>query len=199
MRPTNLCFRSPKEHTPGPNHPLTTSTGTPLFAHPSALLTPSFSQEKRFTQYETAARRTGMRVGPGAYDVDRRDWSPAAAVYRPVHGGVDTSHNGYVMIGDQMMFEAALLLPTKQGKNPLKSIQSRADPFYALHTSTPKRPTSARPLKTHSSRTPSVRSPFHDSISTPDKLFKAKASKRPLRRIHLEERIDRLLEWKEAG
>jgi hypothetical protein len=142
-----------------------------------------------------------MRVGPGAYDVDKRDLSPTAAVYKPVHGDVDVSHNGYVMIGDQMMFEEALLLPKKRSHNPAKGFQSRADPFYALHSKTPKRPSSARPIKTHSSsHTPSARSPFRDSITTPDKiLLKAKPSKRPLRRIHLDERIDRLLELKETG
>ena len=211
MRPTELCFRSPKERTPGPNYPVTTHTGRPLFESPSQALTPTFSHEKRFAYYDQAARRTGMRVGPGSYNVERNSYSPGAVVYRPFHGQVNTSHNGYIMVGNQMQFEPGLLLPESRARNPVKDLTSRADPFYVLKGSTPKRGRTAvgkRGGGDSTSLTPSSRSQKREreeeedeDAITPEKLFhqyKRRNSKQALKSLKLEERIDRLLSLKDS-
>lgn len=173
MRATNLQFRSPKERTPGPNHPQTTSTGTTLFSQGCGRRGCSFAQEKRFGDYEERARRTGMRVGPGAYEVDRKE----------------QGQSGCVVIGDQAIYEAGLL-PSKRSKLPTKGLPTRPDPF---HRSSSLRPKSAK------TRTPSsARTPTFENVATPDKFPPTSSPKKhvSLRRLHLEARIDRLLDLK---
>jgi hypothetical protein len=70
MRPTNNCFRSPKETTPGFRVVNATPDGRRLGF--SCVTRPTFSKESRFGQYKTIQQITGFMVGPGAYNNERR-------------------------------------------------------------------------------------------------------------------------------
>ena len=68
MRPTDLHFRSPKEKTAEFLYPVLTSYGKRIPFLNGEKTKGSFSQSRRFPDYEEHARKTGYRVGPGAYE-----------------------------------------------------------------------------------------------------------------------------------
>ena len=116
MRPTDLNFRSPKEKTPDARYPVVTFDGRSL-AYASFSTKGSFSQSKRFTQYDVEAKKTGYRVGPGAYNnvVEEicRSKSRGTPIYKDFHGGKDVTNNGYFFYGNHLVFEPSFVLKSR--------------------------------------------------------------------------------------
>ena len=67
MRPTNLCYRSPKEKTGEFDFPIITTTGDSLWNDEFAIK-PKFFTAERFLQYKVDANRL-PDVGPGTYEL----------------------------------------------------------------------------------------------------------------------------------
>lgn len=120
MRPTDLNFRNPKERTPDARHPVVTFDGRKLSFAPLQGKG-NFSQSKRFTQYDIEAKKTGYRVGPGAYDNSKeeiaRSKSRGGPIYKDYHGGKDVTNNGYFFYGNHLVFEPSLVLKSRSIKN----------------------------------------------------------------------------------
>ena len=113
MRPTELQFRSPKERTAEFNMPVVTKEGTILLPVISKQNHPTFSKSKRFSQYEDFAKITGYRVGPGSYGIENTSIAKSRIkgthIYRGFHGQKDVTNNGYILVGNQMMFDPSLV------------------------------------------------------------------------------------------
>ena len=107
MRPTLLNFRSPKERTPAPYNPSLTCDGRNLFATPRK--GGSFSNERRFRDYDISAKKTGYMVGPGAYKDDERTISKktikGGAPYRNFHKNKPVETNAYYFIGNSVVYD----------------------------------------------------------------------------------------------
>ena len=107
MRPTLLNFRSPKERTPAPYNPVLTCDGRDLFATPRK--GGSFSNERRFRDYDITAKKTGYMVGPGTYKDDERTISKknikGGAPYRKYHKNKPVENNAYYFIGNTVVFD----------------------------------------------------------------------------------------------
>ena len=120
MRPTSLNFRSPKEKTPDARYPVVTFDGRNLAFTPTSIKG-NFSQGKRFSQYEIEAKKTGYRVGPGAYDNYIEEISKSrfrgGPIYKEFHGGKDVTNNGYFFYGNHLVFEPAFVMKSKSRKN----------------------------------------------------------------------------------
>jgi hypothetical protein len=118
MRPTELQFRSPKEKTAEFNMPVVTKEGTVLLPTVCKNKHQTFSKGKRFPQYEEYAKKTGYRVAPGSYSLDITAIGKAHVrgthVYRGFHGQKDVTNNGYILVGNQMMFDGSFVLPSKK-------------------------------------------------------------------------------------
>ncbi|CAG9327742.1 unnamed protein product [Blepharisma stoltei] len=117
MRPTDLGFRSPKERTPDFYNPQVTCDGRSLSTTPTKGHQ-DFPISKRFMQYEVEARRTGFRVGPGAYDANYNTIGRLKVkntpVYKQLHAAKDTSNNGYYYIGNHIVFDPRFVSKNKQ-------------------------------------------------------------------------------------
>lgn len=140
MRPTNLGFRSPKEKTPDAYYPLVTNNGKSL-GFSSKTIKGTFSQSRRFTQYELDAKRTGYRIGPGCYtDCPLEITKPkrGGPVYKAYHGGKDVTNNGYFYIGNSLVFDPAFVL--KSRKSSLINYESTVE----YSRTTPQRPSTAK-------------------------------------------------------
>lgn len=111
MRPTLLQFRSPKERTPDSYYPSISPDGRSLqFSSPKGnKRKSSFSTSKRFQQYDFDSKRTGFMVGPGSYKPDNLAIGNARMIkvclYKPLHNNKDTTHNGYYMVGDNIIYD----------------------------------------------------------------------------------------------
>ena len=120
MRPTQLHFRSPKEKTAEYNHPVVTKEGTILLATVGEKRRPTFAKSKRFSQYEDYAKTTGYRVGPGSYSPVKsemgRTRTRGGHLYKSFHGNKDVTNNGYIFIGQQMVFDNSFVLPSRRNK-----------------------------------------------------------------------------------
>ncbi|OMJ86789.1 hypothetical protein SteCoe_11644 [Stentor coeruleus] len=118
MRPTNLNFRNPKEKTAEFMLPVVTNQGRLLFEVSSKQVKPNFPKSKRFPTYDENACKTGYRVGPGAYKQDHytfgKDHIRGAHIYRNYHRNKDLTNNGYIFVGNQLMFDATFLIPSKK-------------------------------------------------------------------------------------
>ena len=68
MRATDLGFRSPKERTAEYRIPVVTFDGR-LLPMLQTTKRSTFSRSRRFSQYDTEARKTGQRAGPGSYNL----------------------------------------------------------------------------------------------------------------------------------
>lgn len=116
MRPTDLNFRSPKEKTPDHRYPLVTFDGRRLDLS-AEKGKGSFSQGKRFTQYDKDAKKTGFMVGPGSYEGSKagigRNKSKGGPIYKKFHGDRDVYNNGYYFCGNQMVFEPSFVMKSK--------------------------------------------------------------------------------------
>ena len=113
MRPTELQFRSPKEKTAEYNMPVVTKEGTVLLPTVCQKKHPTFAKSKRFSQYNDHAKVTGYRVGPGSYCPDitsiGRSRIKGGHLYKSFHGEKDVTNNGYILIGNSMMFDSSLV------------------------------------------------------------------------------------------
>ena len=117
MRPTLLEFRSTKEKTPFYYDNKSTYDGRSLsFCSPKGdSKKSSFTHERRFIAYDILAKRTGYRVGPGAYSPETyRDKIKSGSPYKEPHGQQKTENNGYYMVGNCLEFEPALLLSSRK-------------------------------------------------------------------------------------
>ena len=163
MRPTELNFRSPKEKTPDAGLPIVTFDGRLLSFAPS-YLKGNFSQSKRFTQYETEAKRTGYRVGPGAYNNIKqeigRSKSKGTPIYKEFHGGKDVTNNGYFFFGNQLVFEPSFVMKIRSVKNnkdvrvDASQLLIRPNTSYNFYKDTPSKRSSK------STRPASAKSPY---------------------------------------
>ena len=158
MRPTCLEFRSPKEKTPDFYSPKVNCVGKSLgFVNGSGSKT--FSQSRRFQQYEVDAKRTPCRVGPGCYDSCKLELtkpSIGAPIYKKLQIGQDTSINGYFYTGNHLVFDKAFVR------------KSRRSSTHSLFSST----TSKKPTQ-HKKKNPSL------SSQIPKPNPKPKPKKRP--------------------
>lgn len=166
MRPTYLEFRSPKEKTPDAYNPAITIYGKQLGFSPNRL-SGTFSQSKRFQQYEVDAKRTGFRIGPGSYESPKLEIikpKKGGPVYKACHGFRDMGNNGYYYIGHSIVFEPALVLKSK------KSVVANEGICVEFSQNRIKRPTSAKPntetKSTNFSSTPSKKRPVSAKVRT---------------------------------
>ena len=129
MRATDLCFRSPKEKTAEFNNPLVTFDGRFLpILHPTK--NPTFPRSRRFSQYDIDARRTGSNAGPGSYNLIQEpgaEWRiNGTPLYRNLHADKDTSDNGYIFVGNSMLYEPSFTLTRRKTQK-----NSSSDSFYS--------------------------------------------------------------------
>ena len=121
MRPTDLHFRSPKEKTAEFLYPVLTSYGKRIPFLNGEKTKGSFSQSRRFPDYEEHARKTGYRVGPGAYETHQTAIGVAnikgTPCYHNTHGGKVLSNNGYIYVGNSIIFEPGLMNKKSQVSN----------------------------------------------------------------------------------
>ena len=126
MRPTLLEFRSIKERTPSSYDPKGAYDGRFIFfqAPKGDNRRCSFSQEKRFISYNTLAKRTGYRVGPGSYSPESyREHIKCGSPYKEYHCKKNTDNNGYYMVGNCLEFEPLMLLNSKKKLQKEKNIK----------------------------------------------------------------------------
>lgn len=109
MRPTNLGFRSPKERTGGFAWPTVTFDGRSL-QYMNAPMSQTIGKSRRFSQYDSNARRTSSLVGPGSYNLQRdpiKQWNIAGTpVIKPYMAIKDPLVNGYYFIGNQVVYDS---------------------------------------------------------------------------------------------
>lgn len=160
MRPTMLGFRSPKERTPDPYDSNVTFDGRALSYSPtrSHVVRSSLPRSRRFTQYDTEARKTAVIVGPGAYEIAASAIGKArirgGPTYKPYHIGKRVENNGYFMVGDQMVFDAHYM--STGDRNSVKDLYCKVDQTSVIKTqdsfyrATPDQPT--RPQTSQGSR-----------------------------------------------
>jgi hypothetical protein len=117
MRPTLLEFRSTKEKTP-PYYVYKNSYDGRIidFKSPKGdCKRSSFSLERRFIAYDILAKKTGYRVGPGAYSPENyKSRIISGSPYRENHCKRQTDNNGYFMVGNCLEFEPGLLPSSKK-------------------------------------------------------------------------------------
>ena len=134
MRATDLSFRSPKERTPDAYFPQMTADGRVLAFSPRQTRGGVIGNELRFREYDQHYRKTGFRVGPGSYDTEQdtisRSPIKGSFLYKPLHK--DTSHNGYIMVGNHMVYEGHLVSPGRRRDLKVKDPDCRVDVEFAL-------------------------------------------------------------------
>ena len=136
MRPTSLQFRSPKERTPDPYTPVVTCDGRKLDFNPTKgdPKKTTFSQAKRFSQYDSNAKQTGYMLGPGAYKADNLNIGRARITHAPLyahnHAAKELTHNGYIMVGNHLVFDAHFMLPSQ--KKSVNDVDFRVDANTSL-------------------------------------------------------------------
>jgi hypothetical protein len=139
MRPTNLGFRSPKERTAEFNIPSVTFDGRHL-PYLQATYNQTIGKSKRFTQYDTIAKRTSTSVGPGSYDLRSepiKQWSIAGTpVIKPYVAIKDPSANGYYFIGNHMVYDPNFARLTRRSIK--ESSISELKPVRTASISTPR-------------------------------------------------------------
>lgn len=139
MRPTDLHFRSPRERTAEFLYPMMTSDGRRIPLLKKNSHKGSFSISTRFPQYEEHAKKTGFRVGPGAYDINQTSIGKASIkgtpMYHQNHGGKDYTNNAYIYVGNSIVFDPGLMNKTVSS---MKSNDCLVDPTQiANNASTP--------------------------------------------------------------
>ena len=158
MRPTNLGFRSPKERTAEYTFPIVTHDGRALpFLQQNRRS--SLSTSKRFAQYEVAARKTNITVGPGSYNIREEPlthWNISGTPkIKPYCAIKDPSSNGYLFIGNHMVFDQNL--DKRPRRSSLQTLANNEIKQYRLSsTSTPRR----EYLKHHDSLEKMKNSPY---------------------------------------
>ena len=129
MRPTDLHFRSPKEKTAEFLYPQLTSDGRRIPLLKSQGTTKgSFPTSVRFSQYLDTAKKTGYRVGPGAYNLNQSSIEKKSIKgtpsYHKSHVGKNFSNNGYIYVGHSVVFDPGLM---NKSANVLNDLLSKVD------------------------------------------------------------------------
>ena len=113
MRATNLGFRSPKEKTAEYSNPVVTFDGRFL----------PLLHGNKTTTFEKA--------GPGSYNLT---YSPGAEwrikgtpLYKDLHGSKDTGDNGYVFIGNSMVYEPSFVFSRRKSLREPSSENTNRD------------------------------------------------------------------------
>ena len=113
--------------------PIVTNNGNLLFPQQKPQKNVKFSKAKRFSSYQNESKITGYRVGPGSYNIDYYDIGisnvKGGHVYKNYYRSQDISNNGYLFIGNQIMFDSSFMLPSR--KNPVQNLNSRIDATHA--------------------------------------------------------------------
>lgn len=158
MRPTLLQFRSPKERTPDCYNPTLTFDGRRVSFSPVRMndTHSSFSNSKRFTQYDIEARRTGYFVGPGSYKNEvpssGKTRIKGTPVYKPISALNSTLNDGYIMVGDQVVFDSSLSSSSK--KYSLANLRIGIDSSFTESFRSSRKRSTPR-MKSAEKRTPS--------------------------------------------
>jgi hypothetical protein len=179
MRPTLLHFRSPKERTPDCYNPTLTFDGRRVSFSPVRIeKRTTFSNERRFIQYDTEARRTGYFVGPGSYMNDRgislsKKRIKGTPVYKPLTALDSTLQDGYIMVGDQVVFDSTLKTSSK--KNSLTNLQTGLSTSFTESFRSSRKRSTPR-MKSAEKRTSSrLDTQETDSGQSPEKQSKSKS------------------------
>ena len=142
MRPTLLNFRSPKERTPAPYNPSATCDGRTLFATPRK--GGSFSNERRFRDYDITAKKTGYMVGPGTYKDDERSIKKknikGGAPYKKYHKNKPVEDNSYYLVGNCVVFDPDFRPHSRKSSCGVRTIR---DPSLSLSSPKLTRPETA--------------------------------------------------------
>ena len=160
MRPTELNFRSPKEKTPDAGNPCVTFDGRKLAFIPGSTKG-TLPLGRRFAQYDNEAKKTGYRVGPGAYDsqvIGIGRSKSKGPVYKDYHGGKDVSNNGYFFYGNHLVFEPAFVMKSRSVRNNQECAVDASQLLTRPQTSNSFYRSSKRSNK--SSRPASAKSPY---------------------------------------
>ena len=99
MRATDLGLRNPKEFTPDACYPKVTCDGRALGVKARAH---SFGRASRFSITEDS------RIGPGTYNLNNFTFIKPSVLLTPrfrASEKVDPGNNGYIMIGDAMVYD----------------------------------------------------------------------------------------------
>jgi hypothetical protein len=129
MRPTDLHYRSPKEKTAEFLFPQMTNDGRKIpLIKKNGTSKGSFSLSHRFPQYENDEKKTGYRVGPGAYDLNQssiqKKYIKGTPQYHKSHVGKNWSNNGYIYVGQSVVFDPGLM---NKSMNVLNEVVSTVD------------------------------------------------------------------------
>lgn len=129
MRPTDLHFRSPKEKTAEFLFPEMTNDGRKIpIIKKNNTLKGSFSTSHRFPQYVSESKKSGYRVGPDAYDLSQssieRKHIKGTPQYHKNHVGKNWNNNGYIYVGQCVVFDPGLMNKTL---NVLNDVVSNVD------------------------------------------------------------------------
>ena len=129
MRPTDLHFRSPKEKTAEFLFPEMTNDGRKIpLIKKNKTYKGSFSTSHRFPQYISESKKSGYRVGPGAYDLSQssieRKRIKGTPQYHTSHVGKNWSNNGYIYVGQSVIFDPGLM---NKSMNVLNDVISTVD------------------------------------------------------------------------
>lgn len=156
MRATDLKFRSPKEKTAEFSLPQVTFDGR-FLNMPGNSPQCTFSKAKRFPQYDRQARITSPTLGPGCYNANENltyRWRVSGTpVYRTLHGDKDTSSNGYVFIGDSLVYEPSFVLKSRVQPRKLKGLNEDEQKTSVLLNSDKISPKESKPAsRSHTSK-----------------------------------------------
>lgn len=129
MRPTDLHFRSPKEKTAEFLYPQLTADGRRIPLIKSQGTTKgSFPTSHRFPEYLEIAKKTGYRVGPGAYNLNQssieKKFIKGTPSYHKSHVGKNFTNNGYIYVGQSVVFDPGLM---NKSANVLNDLLSTVD------------------------------------------------------------------------
>ena len=113
MRATDLQFRSPKEKSS--EYTLTQVTFDGRILPLLQKNNPTFPKAKRFSQYESNAKRN--RAGPGSYNLELNRKVTGTPGYHNLHAGRDTSDNGFFFFGNALVYEPAFKIKFKKKQN----------------------------------------------------------------------------------
>jgi hypothetical protein len=169
MRPTDLRYRSPKEKTAEYLLPKITNNGNLLLEIVRTKKHPSLSQGRRFKNYDEEAKKTGFRVGPGSYEQNHLSLAKrnirGGHVYKNYHRKSDMSNNGYIFIGDQIMFDATFMIPSfKNNRQDVTHTSDITDMNLGFHNKASRSTSSNTPVRRVKNR-PNVMSPNYEEFN----------------------------------
>lgn len=129
-------------------------------------------------QYDTEARRTGYFVGPGSYINDKglslsKTRIKGTPVYKPLTALDSTLQDGYIMVGDQVVFDSSMKTSSK--KNSLTNLQTGLSTSFTESFRSAKKRSTPR-MKSQEKRANSrLDTQETDSGQSPEKQSKSKS------------------------